>query len=387
MTDKIYKRAKAEIHRNAERIESGLVNYIPFGLERFEEYVPGVQRKNYTIVTANSGVAKSKLTKCLYVIRPVDFVMAHPDLGIKLKVFYNCLEESKESFIQSIYCNKLYEMHGIRIPIKDLKSITQRRALPLEIRQKVDSLDEYFERFEEYVEVIDDIKHPYGIYMKVKEHMEENGKWTRKTIPVWNKEKNMLVDVEVNDYYVPSNPDSYTVVITDHVSKLHSKGKDLWETIGEFSSIYCCDLRDKYMCSVVNVQQQASDQEKKQFTYAGQSITSKLEPSLDGLADNKTTQRDADEVIGIFSPARHEIPDHRGYKITKLDDNYRSLIQLKARDGHPNTRIGLYFDGAVNHFEELPSAKEMTDERYEYYLRKCGRSIGAPQQTFNFGTP
>ena len=272
-----------------------------------------------------------------------------------------------------------------------LKSVAK-KALPREIRDKMDQLDGYFEEFEEYVEVIDDIKHGYGIYMNVVEFMEENGTWVKKNIPIWKKSADgkggSMVITPVNDYYVPNYPDTYTEIITDHISKLHPpKGKDLREAIGDYSSIFCCDMRDKYKCSVINVQQQASDQEKKQYTYAGASIISKLEPSLDGLGENKTTQRDADEVIGIFAPARHEIPDHRGYKITKLDDNYRSLMQLKARDGHPNTRIGLYFDGAVNHFEELPLAKDMTDEKYEYYLQKCERSRGISQQTFNFGTP
>lgn len=392
MMEKIYKRAKAEIHRNAERIDNRLVNYIPFGMNRFEEYVPGIQRKNYTIITANSGIGKSKLTKCLYVIRPVEFVMANPNLGIKLKIKYFCLEESKESFIQSIYAYMLYKRFNIRVPIKMLKSIGrvsgEMRALPREIRARVDSLDDFFECFEDLVEVIDDVRYPYGIYDNAEKWFEENGVWKTKKIPVWDKSSSAMVTKEVNDHYVPNNPDTYCEIITDHISKLYQpKGATLHETIGNFSSKYSCELRDRFMATIINVQQQAADQEKKQFTNVGQNIASKLEPSLDGLGDNKTTQRDADEVIGLFSPVRHEIPEHRGYKIGILDDNYRSVIQLKARDGHPNARIGCYFDGAVNTFEELPPAKDMTPDKYEYFLRKAERS-SAPivnQQSFSFG--
>lgn len=96
----------------------------------------------------------------------------------------------------------------------------------------------------------------------------------------------------------------------------------------------------------------------------------------------------ADEVVGIFAPVRYEIMEHRGYKVNILDDNYRGLLQLKARDGFPNTRIGVYFDGGVNYFEELPPAKEMSLELYEYYIRKSGRSAAPPpqaQNTINFG--
>lgn len=387
--EKIYKRAKQEIFNNSKRIEDGLVNFIPFGLERFEEYVPGLQKKNYVIITANSGIGKTKVAKCLYVIRPVDFILSHPALGIRLKIFYFCLEESKERFIQSIYAYKLYERYGIRVPIKTLLAVN-RRALPRDVREKLDSLDEYMERFEDIVEVVDHIRYPYGIYSHVEQYMEQNGTWTMKTVPYYDKDKKEWRNNEVHDFYTPTHADHYVEVVTDHVAKLYQpKGISLHETIGTFSSKYCCELRDKYQNSILNIQQQAADQEKKQFTYTGQSIITKLEPSLDGLGDNKMTQRDADEIIGVFAPTRYEIPEHRKYLITTLEDNYRSLIQLKARDGQPNTRIGVYFDGAVNHIEELPPAKDMTAEKYEYYLQKAGRSAQAPgetQQTFNFNS-
>lgn len=373
------------MHRNSERIAAGLVNYIPFGLDRFEEAVPGMQRKNYVIVTASSGVGKSKFTKNLYVVKPVDFVLANPQLGIKLKIFYFCLEESKESFIASITCYKLWEIHGLRVPIKMLRGT--RRELPREIREKVDALDHYFERFEEIVEVIDDVRYGYGIYAHVEEYMEQQGHWVKKEVKVWDKAKKEFRLALVNDHFVLTNPDTYTGVITDHVAKLYQpSGQTLHETITKFSSQFMCGLRDHYYCSPVAVQQQAADQEKKQYTYTGQSIITKLEPSLDGLGDNKTTQRDADEIIGLFAPDRHEIPEHRKYNITLLQDNYRGVVQLKARDGSPNTRIGLYFDGAVNHFEELPPALSMTPALYDLYLRKVGRgsTIGPNQETFNF---
>lgn len=217
--------------------------------------------------------------------------------------------------------------------------------------------------------------------------MEQQGRWVQKEVRMWDKANKTFKAAIVNDYFVLTNPDTYTGVITDHVAKLYQpKLKTLHETIGEFSSKFMCELRDRYQCSPVVVQQQAADQEKKQYTYSGQSIIGKLEPSLDGLGDNKTTQRDADEIIGIFAPERHEIPEHRKYNINLLQDNYRGIIQLKARDGDPNTRIGLFFDGAVNHFEELPPAQMMTPALYDQYMRKVGRGVMVAdnQESFNF---
>lgn len=383
----IFRRSVEKIHRNAERVRRGLVNYIPFNLPRLEEWIPGIQKKNYTIITANSGVGKSKITKALYVINPVDYVIAHQETGIKLKIFYFCLEESKLAFMDSIICNKLHEFYGVRIPIKPLNSIG-----PIVLSEEHEELlgqpemVEYFRKFEEIVEIIDDIKHPYFMYEHVERYMEAHGHWTKKTVPYYDKATKTHKDAEVNDYYVPDDPELYVEVITDHLAKMYlPKGMDLHQAMGEYSSRYCCDLRDKYFCTIVNVVQQVADQEKKQFTNQGQSIEAKLEPSLDGLGDNKTVQRDADEIIGVFAPARHDILEHRKYDIRQFQDSYRSLKGLKMRDGDPNARIGLFFDGAVNVVEELPPVEQMTSERYQSYLARVGRS-GAPvtQGTFDF---
>lgn len=393
----IFKRSLEQIKRNKQRRLQGLVNNIPFGFPRFEEFVPGLQRKNYTIVTASSGVGKSKLTKYLYVISVINFILANPQMGIKLKIFYFCLEESKEAFIQSIKCYKLFELYGKIVDIKNLRSNTG--ILDDETEAQIEALDPWFDVFEETVEIIDYIRKPYAIYKHVEEYLEnpEVGAWTYKEVPVTRKAADGSTFVEsqrVRNFYNYVNQDTYVEVITDHIGLLEpEKGMDgVWDAIGKYSSTYSVALRDRYYCSVINVQQQVAEQEKKQYTYKGNSIESKLEPSLDGLGDNKTTQRDADEVIGLFAPTRYEIDEHRGYNIATFQDNYRSLSVLKARDGVPNIRLGLFFNGAVNFFEELPKKDEMNPERYNYYLLKAGRSALPPQRqqqpggerTYNF---
>lgn len=80
----------------------------------------------------------------------------------------------------------------------------------------------------------------------------------------------------------------------------------------------------------------------------------KLKPTLDGLAGNKENQRDANVVVGLFSPFRHEIPEYLGYDITFFKDNIRFLEILGGREGGGGTICPLYFDGAVNYFKELP---------------------------------
>ena len=83
----------------------------------------------------------------------------------------------------------------------------------------------------------------------------------------------------------------------------------------------------------------------------------------------------ADEVVAVFAPNRYEIPEYRGYDITKLKDNYRCGIILKSRDGEANIRGHFFFDGAVSRFDELPKAAEMSQDDYEYYANRVNRSV------------
>jgi len=94
--------------------------------------IPGLQKSNYVIVTANSGVAKSKFAKYFYVLCPHDFILQHPEAGMKLDTMYFCLEEPKVRFVNTLICNRLYTRFGIRMDVKQLESINHERYLDAE---------------------------------------------------------------------------------------------------------------------------------------------------------------------------------------------------------------------------------------------------------------
>ena len=60
------------------------------------------------------------------------------------------------------------------------------------------------------------------------------------------------------------------------------------------------------------------------------------------------------------------------YDVTRLQDHYRSLKILKYSDGISNVKVGMFFDGAVGNFEEMISAKDISEEDYEIYLGRVG---------------
>lgn len=176
--------------------------------------------------------------------------------------------------------------------------------------------------------------------------------------------KEIPIDYKYND------PNLYVFVVTDHISLLQAEKVDgvkqtLHEAIGHYSKEYCLKgFCKRYKCIVINVQQQSAEKEKQEF-YKGESIEQKLEPSLDGLANNKETQREADLILGLFAPARYNIKKYRDYDIDILRDRFRCLIFLKDRHyGLANMYLPLYFDGRTNLFEELPRANEINYEKY-----------------------
>lgn len=54
----LYKRVYDRIEKRRERILSGKINSIPWGLPRFEDELPGIEQSKYYLITANSKVGR-----------------------------------------------------------------------------------------------------------------------------------------------------------------------------------------------------------------------------------------------------------------------------------------------------------------------------------------
>lgn len=344
--------------KEAKRVrEEGGINNIPFGLPSLDNYVPGIMRGLQYIITANSSVGKTQLTKFLFVNQPYKFVKENPQLGIKLKILYFALEESKEEFMNSLISNRLKEEYGLTVTSSMLRGINH--TLSNEVVEKIEQCTEYFNELEQCIEVPDSIFNPFGIYQYVRGYSNDNG--THYNVPKIFRhtlEDNTVVEKEVMVYdrYQPNDPKEIVIVIIDHLSLLSGEnGGTLHEAMSKMSADYGRKMISKHFnyCLVL-VQQQVAAQEKLQFTNSGQSIESKLEPSLEGLGDNKLTGRDALIVLGLFAPERYQIERHLGYDIRVLKDLYRSLSILKNRFGQTNLKLPLLFNGASNIFSELP---------------------------------
>jgi replicative DNA helicase len=356
-------------NRAIEKIQNNLNNQnncIPWGLPRFENVIPGIMQKKYYLITANTGVGKTQFTDAFFMYKPLDFILGN-ETDIKIKIFYYSLEVDKESKIIQGMAKQIYERYNMIVPFNKILSMNKNRLTSDEY-QAIYSTKDYFEKLEEVVYIYDGTINPYGVFKQMVDYAKTHGKIHKKLIT--KKVKNEITneieeeELEIFDYYVPNNPKEYVIIIVDHLALLNSEqGLNIKGTVEKHSN-NMVQLRNNFGYIPVCIQQQAAASEEIDM-YKGQTLEAKLVPSLYGLGETKLTGRDADIVLGVFNPSRYELEAYRGYKINILKDNFRSLHVLKYRSGTPNGVVGMYFNGAVNHFEELP--KPDSPEMHNFY--------------------
>lgn len=107
-------------------------------------------------------------------------------------------------------------------------------------------------------------------------------------------------------------------------------------------------------------------------------------PTSDGLGDCKTTSRDCNTVIGLFNPAKYQIPKWENYDITKFGDHIRFMLIIDERDyGAAGKVCPLFFNGASSVYCELPSPNDTRSlERvYEYIANIDNPNRNTPSST------
>jgi len=349
--------------------DSGKFNSIVLPFERFSELFGGFEKGKYGIITASSGIGKTKITKFLTIISLYKFCYQHK---LKFKVKYFALEESETDFWLSFIAIILHSKYNKTVTIQELKSLGN-KTLGSETLKQIKEIESIITDMMNYIKVYDYIFNGFGIFKEVRDYARNNGKFYF--------EGNEVADGKLSDSYKPNDPDEHVFIIVDHISLLSSEknfegiSMNHWESLGYFSKEYALkNFCKKYNYTYIGVQQQESSKEKQEYTNKGASIIDKIEPSLDGLATNKELQREADWVFGLFAPDRYKIEDYRGYDITQFKDCFRALIVLKDRHyGTANSYIPLFMNGVTNEFFELPKAADMSETKYREYLSKVNK--------------
>lgn len=263
--------------------------------------------------------------------------------------------------------HRLFIKHGITLSTRKLKSIFEDSILPDDILRFIEEDREWFEFFEDKVEFVDSTRNATGINKHIREWYYNNGKFI-------NREGNIisLEDIRKNDeainksisHYELNDPDTFVLAIVDNINlltpeKILGEQQTLFSAINKLSSDYFVKLRNRFGLSPVVIQQQTLGKEGNDSVKLD-----RTEPSADGLSDNKSTSKDCNVLMTIYSPFRNKQRTYLDYDITKLKDNYRRIAIDFDREGSA-CETSVYFNGATNFFKEMPEAKSMTEAHYK----------------------
>lgn len=363
------------LEERRNNIINGNINSIPSPFKRFSNDFVGIEQGQYVVVTAPTKGSKSQFTNFMYVFTPILYAYNNPD-KIDLKIIYFTLEENADRIVQRFMSFLLnYLSKGeIRISPRDLRSTSNDKPLPEEILNILKS-EEYIKIlkfFENTIDFISDGCNPTGMYKICRDYALSQGKVITKKV------KYGEVEFDKFDNYIPNNPKLYKIIITDHIALIEKeRGFTDKQAIDKWSEYEVKYLRNRYGFTCVDIQQQAFEGEGIEAQKLG-----KIEGSVGSLGDSKYTARNANLVLGLFSPFKFELPQYKGYDITKFKDNIRFLKVYVNRDGEMGGLCPLFFDGAVCQFNELPRPNNEEEIKKVYeYLKKI-RGIDTTSKAF-----
>lgn len=367
-------RVLTNLRKRKEKIINGGINSIPSPFVRFSDDFIGIEQSSYYVVTSSTKGSKTQFSSFVFVFNTLLYAYHNPE-KVRVKVFYYPLEETPEDIMTRFMSYLLYILSGkkIRVSPTELKSTKNSNPIDDNILDLLNT-EEYskiIQFFEDNV-IFSSSTNPTGVYTECRRYAEEHGTVYKRKQKIKN-DLGETVEIEAFDHYEQSDPDEYRIIFYDHISLTSTeRGLTLKQSIDKLSEYFVL-LRNRYKFSPVVIQQQS---------FAGEGLDAfkenKLRPTIANLSDSKYCSRDANVVLGLFSPFKHELPEYQKYDITKLRDNVRFLEVLVNRGGSPGGLVALYFDGAVNYFQELPRPENREELKriYDYLEERRKRKQG-----------
>lgn len=335
--------------KRRQNLLDGGMNSIPSPFQRFSDDFIGVEPATYYLVTSFTKGSKSQFTSNVFIYNSLLQAYENPE-KVRVKILYFPLEETPERITERFISYLLFKIHGVEISPKDLRSSKNSKPVPQEILDLIqgEDIQNLLKFFEENV-IFSDEANPTGIYKFCKKYAEDNGTVFYNTIKWTDKEGNPQEHKKF-DRYEPNDSKEIRLIIIDTLNLVDlERGFTLKQSMDKMSEYLAKELRNKYLYSPVVIQQQAFESEGNEAIKLG-----RVRPSAAGLGDSKYGSRDANIVLGLFSPARFDLPEYLGYDIRTFKDNIRFLEMCINRDGEMGGIVALYFNGAVCQFEELP---------------------------------
>lgn len=332
----------------------GLNSGFSTGSPNIDKIIQGLVRRTYYLIGGGPGTGKTAFADHSFVLNPyremLRLLNQNVERKLYLRIFYNSFEVEKVNKIAKWVCYELFLRYGWKFDINFVLSIGKNK-ISQEVYDKVVEIQDYMEKMEDYVHIMDESTNPTGIYMQVKKYMDANGRV--------DEHKKIVRGQEIKfRKYTPNNPDEIVLVITDHIGLLRVE-KDCHtkkERIDKYSE-QSIALRNFYGVSTLAISQfnrELSDMDRRRFA--------ELTPQAEDFKDSGNTFEDAEVVMSIFNPLRYNLSHYgasesmpQGLPIQQFQGRYRPIIVLKTRNGADMKKIHQNFLGEVGHFRDFPS--------------------------------
>ena len=367
-----FSEVQAENQERRQRVIDGKYNCLPFPFPRFRKVYPGVEQGKFIIITANQKVGKSKLADYLFIYEPLFFMVEHPEANVRVKDIYFSLEMSAKEKYNEFLCHLLARLDGIHIDTRRLRSVDQPCDPHIFELLESERYQKYIKAYEDMVIFNDTDKNPTGIRKFYRDYALAHGHYNYVTVQEPNELTGDMEEKKVLDPIKPysqDDPDEWRFIILDNAANVSTeKNYETPRAAIEKVSKDGINAKKQLNYIFVLIQHQAQSQEGVENIKLG-----RMRPTADGLGDNKTTSRDLNCLIGLYNPAKFleetKTEIYKGYNIARLKNYCRFLEIIDDRDyGAGGCYIGLFFDGAISTFKELPlpEDKEALEKYYKY---------------------
>jgi len=344
----IYKSFYQQSLANKQSIDSGKPVIIPWTFSnKLSQYIPGIVRGEQVLVTASSGVGKSRFTRKVFVKDVLKYANEH---NMPVKIILNSLEEPAEKVASTLIAEIYYRKYNTSLDYYTLNNYREKSLDDLTMKRVSECVEIAESKYSD-LEVVQ-IPSATGFYKHCRDYLATVGKFVH--------EGKEVDRGEMWSTYIPDDPTRLVICISDTIDKYpgeHIQGQSMsqYETLKMFSNVY---MRSRLglKCGTINVlvQQQVSDKEKVETTYKGSTILEKMKPSLATLAKCKLTQEDATLAFGLFDPKRVGEKEYGGLILDELGFSFRSLSVLKTREGAVEDReIPLACNFVIDEFKEI----------------------------------
>jgi hypothetical protein len=312
------------------------------GLKKLEAIVDGVCKQTYTLLFAGSGCGKSNLMMYAYIYRPL---MEHLD-DDNFFVYLFSLEMKAEIILAKLLCIYIFEKYHIEISFKELLSKKRNYKLPDEYYRIVLECMPWLKKVESKLKIFDKGANADTIYAKLKEDLEEKGKFEEQG---------------TRKIYYPNNPNLTYLVVVDHMGLLRTKAGRTKKQEIDLLSNYFVYLRNTCGISPLAIMQSNRDQTSSARRQLGMYL-----PQMSDVKETNVPYEDSDITLAIYNPNSDKRKTHNDYDIVQFGDTFRSIVCIKNRYGESNVEDNCAFYGKSNIWVELPKAQEIFDvERYK----------------------